>query len=707
MELIYADHNLVEQGMLQDYSFDVAYGKDENDFEIITPATLDFGMYWHIKGSEYGGIVDEIENQTNTDNNTYRGRTLHGVLNSYNGYQISDVDTEELAIVTSPLSMNVRGKPSELLRTFLTQIGLDFFDVVSAIEDEDEIITTVERKQGLYDLMSSICQGQEVKLIFTFETRDYKLVPTVTLIPTSDYASEMYFDISQHTATYTDNDVIPNHLIGIYQKNDWKTIVKHIYIKEDGTIAPYYVLDGDHAEPVDNREYERADDIKYFTGIEENVLLVEGGSTRENYDVVRPLTANSGNTEFQGNRPKDWLINVYDNYYYIDEEGNFKNEQQVFEHPELVVNQSNWDWWGRNWVNYYKRTGTAPNYSYSPLTDDDIPKHTEKKELIYDYDSKGKYYIKPKDWNWNFSKYFTRVYISGEWRYTSVPAKSYEDYVKQTSKPRPFKPKELYVSYRRQVWEVYVRVLVSGKWYTQEAEVVKGTLKNSGIIKKYKKTGDIQIGADSGKGASFKYKKIEVDNPLTKKDKKYNLVKKSGKVLAQLVINYVKSEKERKITGAEYLNETGQSSSVLTWKSRTYYEKQIKQTYPAFNKRQQNGYWKDYEEWETDRPPMSDANHYYCTEEDVDKPAYEQGKYYIKVEDDYSDLCAKMLEEWEKVKEQKSKLNATLSTDVTTFDVGDIISGVHPTTKQNMFSRITKKIAKGTPDGIEVSYEIG
>ena len=35
MELTYTNHNRVEQGVIQDFTLDLAYGKDENDFEII------------------------------------------------------------------------------------------------------------------------------------------------------------------------------------------------------------------------------------------------------------------------------------------------------------------------------------------------------------------------------------------------------------------------------------------------------------------------------------------------------------------------------------------------------------------------------------------------------------------------------------------------------------------------------------------------
>ena len=34
MDLIYADENRIDLGVLQDYKFDLAYGESENDFEL-------------------------------------------------------------------------------------------------------------------------------------------------------------------------------------------------------------------------------------------------------------------------------------------------------------------------------------------------------------------------------------------------------------------------------------------------------------------------------------------------------------------------------------------------------------------------------------------------------------------------------------------------------------------------------------------------
>lgn len=85
MDLIYTDKNKNDLGTLLDYSFDLAFGSDENDFELtVTEANNvcqeDYFIY--IYGTEYGGVIDKIDVDTAEKIIKYKGRTFHGILNS-------------------------------------------------------------------------------------------------------------------------------------------------------------------------------------------------------------------------------------------------------------------------------------------------------------------------------------------------------------------------------------------------------------------------------------------------------------------------------------------------------------------------------------------------------------------------------------------------------------------------------------------------
>lgn len=85
MDLIYADSDKNDIGVLNDYSFDLAFGSDENDFELTVNSSnhvCDDDYIVYIEGTEYGGVVDAIEVDTETKTIKYKGRTWHGILNS-------------------------------------------------------------------------------------------------------------------------------------------------------------------------------------------------------------------------------------------------------------------------------------------------------------------------------------------------------------------------------------------------------------------------------------------------------------------------------------------------------------------------------------------------------------------------------------------------------------------------------------------------
>ena len=87
MDLIYTDSQKKDIGVLKDYTMDLAYGSDENNFELVVPLSKDniieYDSIVYMDGTEYGGFIDERVVSTTSSNITYKGRTPHGFLNSY------------------------------------------------------------------------------------------------------------------------------------------------------------------------------------------------------------------------------------------------------------------------------------------------------------------------------------------------------------------------------------------------------------------------------------------------------------------------------------------------------------------------------------------------------------------------------------------------------------------------------------------------
>lgn len=85
MDLIYMNAAKEDVGVIADYTFDLAFGADENDFECVVDAgshCCEAGFYLYYEGTEYGGVIDSIKVDTDKAEITYIGRTWHGLLES-------------------------------------------------------------------------------------------------------------------------------------------------------------------------------------------------------------------------------------------------------------------------------------------------------------------------------------------------------------------------------------------------------------------------------------------------------------------------------------------------------------------------------------------------------------------------------------------------------------------------------------------------
>ena len=79
--LIYTDSSFEDAGAVRSFSLDMAFGSDEQDFEAtFSEPKLSGGELIYLDGTEYGGIVDSIRQDTDSQLTTYCGRTWHGML---------------------------------------------------------------------------------------------------------------------------------------------------------------------------------------------------------------------------------------------------------------------------------------------------------------------------------------------------------------------------------------------------------------------------------------------------------------------------------------------------------------------------------------------------------------------------------------------------------------------------------------------------
>lgn len=226
MDLIYTDTNHNDVGVLKDYTFDLAYGSDENDFELVLDLNhhcCEPGCLIYIEGTEYGGIIDTINVVTKDNKLSYKGRTWHGVLASK---IIEPPEGYAYAIHA--------GDANAVIHGVIERIGLlDLFDVSS--EDSGMRIKdyAFDRYVDAYSGINKMLTTVSGKLKFTF-TND-KVV--ISAVPIVDYSKDERFDNDQIGMQIEKAYNSVNHLICLGKGELTNRQVVHLYRDAQGSVS--------------------------------------------------------------------------------------------------------------------------------------------------------------------------------------------------------------------------------------------------------------------------------------------------------------------------------------------------------------------------------------------------------------------------------------------------------------------------------------
>lgn len=145
VEVTYTYADGIDCGVLEAYQLDLAYGSDENDFELTLPAetVLEAGSMIYIDGTEWGGIVRGGRESMLDAVPTYvaTGETWHGKLAS--------------TYLCFAEEMQVSGEANEAVRTVISSVGLEeVFDVSL----EDSGILVEHRLPPMGDVYTALCE---------------------------------------------------------------------------------------------------------------------------------------------------------------------------------------------------------------------------------------------------------------------------------------------------------------------------------------------------------------------------------------------------------------------------------------------------------------------------------------------------------------------------------------------------------------------
>lgn len=230
MVLVVYDSKLGNVRELQDFELDLAFGSDENSFELTCAADAapSEGQFAFIDGGEYGGVVDEASYDAGRDaagTVTCKGRTWHGILagkrllpNSGSGY------------------LSVSGKAGAVLASLISRMGLSA--VFSAASDDASVSYAFDRFTDGYSGLKALAKANGRKLAMRRKGSKVEL----SLPPVVDYANKVDSDLLDFRLTSVHRCV--NHLVCAGTGELENRAVVHFYADAAGNVSHKQTLFG-------------------------------------------------------------------------------------------------------------------------------------------------------------------------------------------------------------------------------------------------------------------------------------------------------------------------------------------------------------------------------------------------------------------------------------------------------------------------------
>jgi len=282
MDLIYMNSSKEDVGVLLDYELDMAFGKDENNFECKLQANAhccEAGYFLYMEGTEYGGIVDGIRNDTANSEVTYSGRTWHGILNS----KVIQPDSGKAYLTVS-------GEANAVIGALLERMTLtSLFQASTEVSGLTISSYQMPRYIAGYDGISKMLDTVGAKLKFTFSGG----MVILSAVPKYNYANDEEFDSDLVDFKIQKNYKTVNHLICLGSGELENRMVIHLYADASGNISRTQTLFGadEHAAVFNYSNVESEEElIKEGTAEllalwEQNKLEINFGDDSDSYDV--------------------------------------------------------------------------------------------------------------------------------------------------------------------------------------------------------------------------------------------------------------------------------------------------------------------------------------------------------------------------------------------------------------------------------------
>lgn len=297
-----------------DFTLDLAYGADQNDFELSgLPRALSRGWRWWVDGTPWGGVVDTVRVSASRDGVSalsYKGRSVQGVMAS----KVVEPPSGQSHLVVS-------GEANAVIGQLLDRCDVPWL-VASADDSGIELASfSVHRYATLYDALRMALASAGARLAVAFVDG----APVLSAV-----AADTYGDVpSERVGFDAERTYRPvNHLIGLGVGEGASREVVHWYADASGAVSQTQTLTGlDEVE--DTYDYSGSEDLSA--------------------DTRAKLEGMQGQGTFEADLPDDAPLDVGDVVTASDAETGLSVEAQV---TKVVVSVRR----GRATVSY--ETGT-------------------------------------------------------------------------------------------------------------------------------------------------------------------------------------------------------------------------------------------------------------------------------------------------------------------------------------------------------------
>ena len=293
MDLIYMNKNREDVNVMKNFTFDLAFGYDENNFELKTDTgnhVCSDGYYLYLENTEYGGVIDSIRVKTATKELVYKGRTWHGVLASK---ILAPDEGEDYLILT--------GEANQVLGDIVIRLGLgDLF--AASTEDSGITINAYQMPRYIngYDGLKKVLETVGCKLKISF----IKGFVTLSAEPLIDYSKDDEFDSSQLDFDIEKHYRPINHVICLGKGELKERQVAHLYTDAEGNISHVQSLfdveentaiyENANAESVEELEQGGVDLLKEAWNADALQLNLDSAQTYDIGDVVGAREVTTG-----------------------------------------------------------------------------------------------------------------------------------------------------------------------------------------------------------------------------------------------------------------------------------------------------------------------------------------------------------------------------------------------------------------------------